>query len=216
MPKLAYYHSRKQRLTILVLAFSIVWSGLANAAVTVDNVSTEFDNNPNSLTTSHATSGTDRLMIVGVSMLNDDFETVVSVTYNGVNLNFVGSVARDDDSRVELWSYLNPPITTADVTVTFDDQVQDGAGIGIITFTGVDQTNPFGAFQSQTDESSTASINVTSATGELVLGVMAAERQDDSPSTTMGTQQWSYKVSKTAIIELSVQVLPAQAQPVRH
>ncbi|UCG63843.1 MAG: metallophosphoesterase, partial [Deltaproteobacteria bacterium] len=45
-----------------------------------------------SLTISHTTSGSDRLMLVGVSINNDNLETVSSITYNGVPLTRVGFV----------------------------------------------------------------------------------------------------------------------------
>jgi hypothetical protein len=41
---------------------------------------------------SHTTSGSDRLMLVGVSFRNDQSETVSSITYNGDALSSVGSV----------------------------------------------------------------------------------------------------------------------------
>ena len=92
-------------------------------------------------------------MIVGVSLLNEDLESVSSVTYNGTGLTFIGQISQGNDSRVELWSYLNPPATTANVVVTFNEQVQRGAILGVTTFTGIDQGSPFGAFQSNSGDS---------------------------------------------------------------
>ncbi|MCP4387785.1 MAG: LamG domain-containing protein, partial [Gammaproteobacteria bacterium] len=137
--------------------------------------------------------GSDRLMLVGVSLLNEDLETVTSVTYNGTGLTFVGQVSQGNDSRVEIWAYVNPPVTTANVVVTFNEQVQLGAIVGIVTFTGVDQATPYGAFQSNSGDSTTASATVSSSNGELVFGVMAAKRQDGGPTVAGGTQQWSLK-----------------------
>jgi MSHA biogenesis protein MshQ len=166
----------------------------AHAVIAIDSVSTVVDNNPTTLTVSHTTgAGSDRLMMVGVSMLNQDLETVSTVTYNGVGLVFVGQISQSNDSRVELWSYLNPPAVSANVIVTFNEQVQLGAGIGVVTFTGVDQLSPYGAFQSNSGDSNTASATVTSAAGDTVLGVMAAERQDNNPVVAGGSAQWTYK-----------------------
>ncbi|MFT5659085.1 MAG: hypothetical protein ACI9KN_002367 [Gammaproteobacteria bacterium] len=172
--------------------FVSIWFSIANAAVAVDNVSTVFEFRPTSLTTSHTTSGTQRLMIVGVSILNDaePDDIAESVTYNDTALNFIGTIERQNNSRVELWSYLNPPAISANVVVIFDQQIELGAGVGIITFTGVDQSSPYGVFQSQTGDSSTASIDVTSASGELVLCVMVAKRQNVNAVTSIGNQHW--------------------------
>ncbi len=191
---------RSLRAVALVLALFAVD---ADAVIAVDNVSTVVDNNPTTLSVSHTTgAGADRLMIVGVSLLNNDLETVNSVTYNGIGLTFVGEATQSNDSRVEIWSLLNPPPTTANVVVTFNEQVQLGAGVGVITFTGVNQVSPYGLFQSNTGESSTASAIVIASAGETIIGVMAAERQDSNPVVVGGTEQWSFKtqpgVNRTA------------------
>ncbi len=177
---------------LLCAGFALFASG-AQAAITVDSVSTVVDNNPSSLSVSHTTTGADRLMIVGVTFNNDDFETVTSVTYSGINLNFIGQISQSDDARVELWSLLAPPTVTANVVVTFDEQVQQGAGVGVITFNGIDQFSPFGPFQSNTGTSSTASMIAIANPGETILGVMAVERQDNNPAVAGGTEQWTYK-----------------------
>ncbi len=167
----------------------------AQAAIAVDNVSTVFDDgNPTSLTVSHLTSaGSDRLMIVGVSFWNRNNDTVTGVTYNGTGLTFIGQARQGNNSRVELWALVNPTATTANVIVNFSQVIQDGAGAGVITFTGVNQTNPYGLFQSNSGNSNTASATAFSQPGETVLGVMAARRQDSGPVVVGGTAQWSYK-----------------------
>ncbi len=177
---------------LLALLFALFASS-AKAVVLVDNVSSVFGVNPTTLTVSHTTAGTDRLMIVGVSLRNDDFEFVSGVTYGGTPLNFVGQVSRGDDARVELWSYVDPPATTANVVVTFNQDVRRNAGFGVITFTGVDQTDPFGTFQSNDGRSRNPNISVGSAAGELVLGVMAARQVDSNPTVTAGDAQWIFK-----------------------
>ncbi len=177
----------------ILLAFSLLALD-AGAVISVDSVSTLVDNNPTTMTVSHTTgAGSDRIMIVGVSLLNQDLETVNSVTYGGIALNFIGQVTEQNDSRVELWSYLNPPSGSANVVVTFNEQVQRGAILGVATFSGVNQTSPFGAFQSNLGESTTAAATVASATGELVVGVMAAEQQDNNPVVVGGTSMWALK-----------------------
>lgn len=194
MPNSVKGQAFKSLLRLGVLLFISLFAATAQAVIAVDNVSTVVDNNPTTLTRSHTTNaGSDRLMLVGVSLLNEDLETVSSVTYNGTGLNFVGQVSQGNDSRVEIWAYLNPPVTTANVVVTFNEQVQLGAIVGIVTFTGVNQTSPYGAFQSNTGDSTTATATASSASGDLVFGVMAAERQDSGPVVVGGTARWTLK-----------------------
>ena len=186
-------HGYRYQFRIGVALVLLLSSINVHAVVAVDNVSSVLGINPTTLTVSHATAGSDRLMIVGVSLRNDDNEFVTSVTYNGTGLSFIGQVSNGDDARVELWSYVNPPATTANVVVTFNEDVRRNAGLGVITFTGVDQINPFGGFQSNTGRSTTANAAVVSAAGETVLGVMAARQVDANPAVVGGTERWTYK-----------------------
>ena len=113
-------------------------------------------------------------MLVGVSMnLAGGPETVSSITYNGVNLSLVGT-RLDGDSRVEIWSLVNPDLGTHDVDIVFSG-TPDGNTAGVMTFTGVDQTTPLGAFGSGSGAGSSASATVSSAVNELVYGVIAVD-----------------------------------------
>ena len=117
----------------------------------VDNVSSGSTAG-SSLTISHTTAGSDRLMLVGVSINNDDGETVSTVEYNGLPLALVGSVNHQgsggDDARVEIWARVNPPTGMHDVVITFSADLRRYGVAGVITFTGVDPDNPLGAFAS--------------------------------------------------------------------
>lgn len=168
----------------------------AFSAIAIDNTSSNFFNNSSSLTVSHTTSnGADRFMLVGVSLWNEDNETVSSVTYGGTGLTRIGSVSNGDDSRVEIWKLLNPAAGTANVAITFSSRVQKGAGAGVMTFTGVDQISPHDTFQSRTGDSDEASISVSSTSGDLVFVAAASEEQDDPLDIDAGTERWNVKVS---------------------
>ncbi len=149
-----------------------------------------------SMTISHTTSGSDRLMLVGVSLNNGDYETVSSVTYNGAPLSLVDSVNQIDDARVEIWSLVVPAIGTHDVVITFSAQLTRSATAGVMTFTGVHQTTPLGTFASASAPTSAgpATVNVSSATNELVFDTVACE---SCTSLTVGgaqTQRWNLVV----------------------
>ncbi|MCG6916825.1 MAG: prepilin-type N-terminal cleavage/methylation domain-containing protein [Deltaproteobacteria bacterium] len=146
-----------------------------------------------SLTISHTTgNGDDRLMLVGVSLQNGDYEYVTGVTYNSTPLALVGAEARDDDSRIEIWKLVSPESGTHDVVITFNETLSNGATAGVITFTGVDPSTPHGTFTSNNGDSSAASINVPSANGELVFAVAVAEDQAGPLTTGAGQdERWS-------------------------
>ena len=165
----------------------------AEADIGVDSVSSaQVNTGQNSGTVSHTTSaGNDRLMIVGVSINNDDFETVTSVTYDGVALTLVGTEAQSDDARIEIWRLIAQPTGTANVVVNFSAGLDESAVFGVMTFTGVDQTTPLGTFVSNDGDSGTASVTASSTAGELVLDVVAAENADALTAGSGQTDRWN-------------------------
>ncbi|MBW2059146.1 MAG: hypothetical protein JRJ26_16790 [Deltaproteobacteria bacterium] len=163
----------------------------ARGAIAVDNVSTGTTDGGSTITISHQASGSDRLMLVGVSFNNDSYETVAGITYNGVPLSFVGEDQRDDDARVEIWMLVGPDLGTHDVEVTFNTALYRQAIAGVVTFTGVDQTSPLGTFASEHGDGSTASVDVPSATGELVFGIVAAETPSGLTAGSGQTEHWN-------------------------
>jgi hypothetical protein len=142
-------------------------------------------------TISHATSGTDRLMLVGVSFDPNNGEVVSSVTYNGTSLSFVGSATYSNDARVEIWQLVAPDTGTHDVVITFDKKLSYGAVAGVMTFTGVNQSTPLGTFAGANGSPPgfLATVNVSSATNELVFDTVSCETCN---SLTVGAGQTEY------------------------
>ncbi len=151
-----------------------------------------------SVTIPHTTSGTNRLMLVGVSMAPKSGYTVSSITYNGDNLSVVGTRQESDKARIEIWSLIAPDTGAHDVVVTLSSSDHEGAAVGVMTFTGVDQSTPLGTFTSAIDDSDSPSVNVTSAAGELVFDTLALE-EDGAQNIAPGsgqTERWDLDVDK--------------------
>jgi prepilin-type N-terminal cleavage/methylation domain-containing protein len=143
----------------------------------------------------YTVAGSDRLMLVGVSINNDGYESVSSVTWKGTeNLTRVDYVANGDDARAEIWRLVAPSTGTGNVVVTFDDALEREAVVGVVTFTGVDQSTPLGTFVSATGNSSSpATVNVSSAEGELVFGVVSAEYNSLTTDPSQ-TEHWNTRI----------------------
>jgi hypothetical protein len=135
-------------------------------------------------------------MLVGVSLDPQQNETVSSVTYNGTSLTFVGSATYSNDARVEIWQLVAPDTGTNNVVITFSDRLTYGAVAGVMTFTGVDQITPLGTFVGASDSSAgPATVDVSSATNELVFDTVSCET---CTSLTVGggqTQRWNLSQS---------------------
>jgi prepilin-type N-terminal cleavage/methylation domain-containing protein len=179
-----------------VSSFTVSGAGCCSV-VTVDDTSTGSTDGGSSITVSHATSGTNRLMLVGVSLSPDADETVTGVTYNGTALALEGTVTNSNDARVEIWSLVAPDTGTHNVVVTFSAALNQQAIAGVMTFNGVDQSTPLSAFYStQGDNTAAASLDISSAEGEFVYGLIAVEYD----AVTAGTgydEQWNVSVSGT-------------------
>ncbi len=123
--------------------------------------------------------GTNLLMLVGVSMniTNAPTTGVVSVTYRGTNLNFVG--AHNDAGntrRVEMWYMLNPSTGNRNVIVSVNIPAAQTVGVvaGATTFTDADQTVPLGTFVSGDGAAGGSSqLDVPSVVNGMILDTLA-------------------------------------------
>ncbi|MCA9071840.1 MAG: DUF4347 domain-containing protein, partial [Planctomycetaceae bacterium] len=171
------------------------WHHVLNVAV--DSSSSAATPDQDSLTFSHTTSGTDRLMIVGVS-LDPHGTSVSSVTYNGVNLALIGvEEVGGSHARVEIWALVAPDTGTHNVVVNLTDAGHRGAVAGAITFTGVDQSTPLGTFSSASGDSSTASTTTGSSSGDLVFGVVSSHNGTGASPTGGETEYWDHSTANT-------------------
>jgi hypothetical protein len=133
-------------------------------------------------------------MLVGVSINNDNYETVSSITYDGVPLAYVDSQTQSDDASVEIWKLVAPPTGTYDVVINFSANLKRHAVAGVITFTGVDQTDPLGTFAGNNATSNSASVTVPSAPDELVLGVFSCETCRSVNFSSPADEWWNLSV----------------------
>ena len=138
-------------------------------------------------------------MLVGVSIALGSGETVVSVKYQGVDLDFEGAInGPGSNSRIEIWSLVAPNTGTHDVDVVLSSSGHDGASAGVVTFNGVDQGTPLGTFASDNGSGGSASVNVSSGTDEIVFGVVTADDGTDynMVSGSGQTEHWDLDQSE--------------------
>ncbi len=151
--------------------------------------------------TAHTTlAGSDRLLLVGVSFGQTQEDFVSSITYNGDSLIRAGAFDNSDSdrSRVEIWYRVAPDVgTDLDLDITYSGDSHRGATYGIVSLTGVDQANPFGAFVATEGDSDKPSVTISSAVGELVFGVVALHNQDVDFTPGGGqTELWDLHVDR--------------------
>ena len=159
----------------------------ASSGYTQDTASTSFS-------WSHTTSGTNRLLVVGVAIRTSLGQTVNSVTYNAVALTVLRTDELGGSVRSELWYLVNPTTGTNTVNVTLS--ASGKAAMGAISLTGVNQTAPLDANNGATGNSNAPSTTVTTVADNAWVVDVVAFRSTGSGSPTGGpgagqTQRWS-------------------------
>ena len=94
--------------------------------------------------------------------------SVTSVTYNGIALSSLGYIT-SGNNRMEIW-YLVAPIagTSKDIVVTLNNY--SAVGLTAMTWSNVNQTNPFGTMASTNNgNGSTVSLLPSSSLGQVVM-----------------------------------------------
>jgi len=185
---------------------SVVWGPIA---FDFTPAASTTGNNVASINWSHTISGTNRILIVGVSIRSSAAQTVTGITYGtqtfpGSPTNPVVSVTNAGNVRVEQWYLLNPAIGTANVTVTLSANARIvGSSVSL---TGINQVTPIDATSNPltgTGDSTTPNVTVTTnSNGDWVIDTLAHRLSAaGAPTRTAGanqTSRWSNTVANAA------------------
>jgi hypothetical protein len=128
--------------------------------------------------------GFDRYLLVSVSSRSAN---PTACTFGGVAMTLLHSQT-GMFAREHVYGLVNPPQGSSTVAVTM---VAGEYVIGVVSFNGVHQTAPIGTAVSGNGNNTAPTINVTSATGELVADNVCV-RGDTGQSLTVGASQTQY------------------------
>jgi uncharacterized repeat protein (TIGR01451 family) len=171
----------------------------ASAQIAQDNITTINSNgSTTSLSWFHGVgSGSNRILIVGVSYSGGSV-TTSTVTYGLTPLTRIGVQSGTfNQNRTELWYLLAPPTGSSAVAIAVSPAKEVAACA--ISYTGVNQTTPLNTFVSAAGQSNTASVNVVSAPGELVVDTVSANGDAQYLSVNAGqTQRWTLQTGTFA------------------
>ena len=155
-----------------------------------DAVTGVVGDNVSSLSFSHTCSGGYRVLYVAVAVQNINTD-VTALTYAGTGLTLVGRIEGGlgtFDGAVEIWRLIAPETGANTVAVTLD--ASDGATAMAISWTGVHQTTPNGSFTSNTGNSTAITVDISSATDEIVFDYARQVNEGGvSPTFTVGAGQ---------------------------
>lgn len=158
----------------------------------------------------HTCTGSNRYLVVGVSMLSVAGSNVSGVTYGGVAMTFLGAIASGSGAiRSELWGLISPATGSNTVEVTLSAALDSIAGA--TSFTGVNQTSPIEGYNSATATNvgaADATVNVTTvadndwvvdcvATSDTAITVGAGQTSRNNVTGTLGSGAMSTEGPKT-------------------
>ena len=166
-------------------------ASIGGGGITFDATSTSYSSGTSSLSWSHTVGSNDsRLLIVGVSV--GTTTNVSSVTYGGVSLTRLTYKDNGSQNRTELWYLKNPSSGAANIVVNMASSAMLTAGA--ISWYNVDQDTTFGTPVTASGSSQTPTVNVSSASDEVVVDAVAGHIDMSVGTMSVGsgqTQRWN-------------------------
>lgn len=149
------------------------------------------------LTVSHTVgSNNNRILIAGVSTtLSAEESTSDTCTSGGVSLTRLAAKDNGTAAFCSLWYLVNPPTGAADVV--FTSLFTTDIVMGVSSYEEIDLLNPFGSVNRANGTSNAPSVVITSASGELVIDVMAAVNPSSNTVGAGQTQRWNTNVASS-------------------
>lgn len=132
-------------------------------AIALDATATSTDSADANETWAHTVAGSDRAMFVVSTGNGKSFSDVP--TYNGVSLTALEST----NGRMRAWGMAAPATGANNVVLPWSGGGGGNASVSV-SYTGVDQTTPYEGVQVDASATTSPSVSVTSATGDLVAG----------------------------------------------
>jgi hypothetical protein len=163
---------------------------------------------PSSITTSFTVVGAGAADFLCVRLAWDNTttaRTVISITYAGAPLTQVASALSTvevggEQLGSDIWWLAAPASGANDLVTTFSGTV-NGITHGWDSWAGVHQTSPVGTAATSNGTDSSADVVVDSASGEVVVGIVASIDANGAGTSSGDTQRWEN--SNAAQVEIT-------------
>ena len=138
------------------------------STTTYDESTTDLSSHSFSVTVA---SGTDRYLLVAIQVQTATADRISGVTFNGDALTEIGEIV-NTNIAASLWGLINPDVATGNVVITLTAAERIKAAAHDLD--GVHQTTPTGTPATNSGSSTDPTVDVASATDELVFDAMGA------------------------------------------
>jgi hypothetical protein len=156
-------------------------------AITIDASTAGPNTTASSATFSHTCAGSDRHLAVEVGWWTGGV-SISSITYNGVSLaSMVSGTHEGSNGFQAIWGLVAPATGANNVVVTFSASCEHA--VGATSRNGVDQTTPAGSSNTASGSSTGPTVDVSSASGEVVIDVCSAFSTTFAQGTGQ-TERW--------------------------
>ncbi len=144
----------------------------------------------------HTCTGSNLILIVGVTVRAGAIANCTGVTFNSVPLAVLGLKKAFGQGQASLWYLVAPPSGTHQISVAFTGNPTLIAEAGAVSFTGVKQTGQPDASAQGSGASATPNINVNTVADKcwVISQLYKAVSTEATPSKT---QRWSHALSTT-------------------
>lgn len=187
-------------LTILLLLFLLATPAIAQ--VTFDAASSSSVTGAGSLTFSHTTSGSDRLLIVGTMTQNAD---VSGVTYNSVSMTLIDTVDTGAGYWGNMYALVAPATGANDIVISMGADGCSGActniAAGAVSLNAVNQATPLGTSVTGNDPESTP-VNITVPANGMAVDVVGDTGSATINPTDEQTERWDVANGDSSIHSL--------------
>src|SRR3989338_8633774 len=159
--------------------------------ITFDNAVTASSLSASTLTsTAFTVAPNATYLYVGVALSAGNSVTSVTAGATGVEKALTKLDSVEGSMRTEYWYIVSPPTGSIKVTVNIGAATE--VVFGAASYKGVNTTTPHGTLAKTANDSSTSiSVTVTSASGELVVDSFAANAAGDGSPDASQTARWS-------------------------
>jgi hypothetical protein len=164
---------------------------------TTDTSATAFTNSQNpSFSHTRGSSCPNPVTMISIALQDSTPGTLNTVTSGGSGATLIDSQNLATSNRnISLWIFKNPPSGASTIQANFSE-VMNGVTISASTYCNVDQTTSTGTLAKARGNGTTATVNVTSAAGELVIDAVYV--QGNTALTIGGGQTQRYNQNGSA------------------
>jgi hypothetical protein len=176
---------------VFIIFFCAIGVTNVHAAITFDSSSSVVSGTTTATTVSWSHTvgaGSNRILIVGVSIVDTSENSVSSINYGGSALTRIGTRNRNAGGYyyyTEMWYLLSPANGTNTITVNISNSASIAAGAA--SFAGVNLSSPLGTFVSANANNSAPTVNATTVAGDMVIDTLTTI--GNSTITTVGANQ---------------------------